>query len=53
MRRRDKSGISLLDFPMNTAIRDVFASNNNFSEIDATLSTENSNFTFPNDLVRA
>jgi glycosidase len=47
----NKSGISLLDFPMNTAIRDVFASNNNFSEIDTTLSTENSNFTFPNDLV--
>jgi glycosidase len=47
----NKSGISLLDFPMNTAIRDVFANNNNFSEIDTTLSTENSNFTFPNDLV--
>jgi glycosidase len=47
----NKSGISLLDFPMNTAIRDVFAGNNNFSEIDTTLSTENSSFTFPNDLV--
>jgi glycosidase len=47
----NKSGISLLDFPLNTAIRDVFASNNNFSEIDSTLSAENSNFTWNNDLV--
>jgi len=47
----NKSGISLLDFPLNTAIRDVFISNNNFSEIDNTLSAENSNFTWNNDLV--
>src|SRR5712691_7490039 len=47
----NKSGISLLDFPLNTAIRDVFASNNAFSEIDNTLTTENSNFTWQNDLV--
>ncbi|MBV9759956.1 MAG: IPT/TIG domain-containing protein [Acidobacteriaceae bacterium] len=46
----NKSGISLLDFPLNTAIRDVFASNNNFSEIDSTLSTEASNFIWSNDL---
>lgn len=45
------SGMSLLDFPLNTAVRDVFASNNNFSEIDSTLSTENTNFTWQNDLV--
>jgi glycosidase len=45
------SGISLLDFPLNTAIRDVFAANNAFSEIDTTINTENSNFTYPNDLV--
>jgi glycosidase len=45
------SGISLLDFPLNTAIRDVFASNNAFSEIDSTINAENSNFTYPNDLV--
>lgn len=45
------SGINLLDFPLNTAIRDVFASNNNFSEIDSTLSQENSNFIWNNDLV--
>jgi len=47
----NKSGISLLDFPLNTAIRDVFASNANFSEIDTTISAENSNFTWQNDLV--
>ena len=47
----NKSGISLLDFPLNTAIRDVFANNNAFSEIDSTLTTENSNFTSQNDLV--
>jgi glycosidase len=47
----NNSGISLLDFPLNTAIRDVFASNNAFSEIDSTLNTENANFTYPNDLV--
>ena len=45
------SGMSLLDFPMNTAIRDVFASNNAFSEIDGTLTTENGNFSWANDLV--
>lgn len=47
----NKSGMSLLDFPLNTAIRDVFASNANFSEIDSTLTAENGNFTWSNDLV--
>jgi len=47
----NNSGISLLDFPLNTAIRDVFASDSPFSEIDSTISTENANFTYPNDLV--
>ena len=47
----NKSGISELDFGVNTAVRDVFAGNNNFSEIDGTISTENSNFTWNNDLV--
>lgn len=46
-----KSNISLLDFPLNAAIRDVFGNNNGFSEIDNTLTTENSTFTWPNDLV--
>src|SRR5712691_1811455 len=45
------SGMTLLDFPLNTAIRDVFAGNNNFSEIDTTLTTENTTFTWQNDLV--
>jgi glycosidase len=45
------SGISELDFGVNQAIRDVFGSNNNMSEIDSTLSTEDANFTFPNNLV--
>jgi glycosidase len=46
------SGISELDFGINQAIRDVFGSNNNnMSEIDSTLSTEDANFTFPNNLV--
>ncbi|HST52010.1 MAG TPA: alpha-amylase family glycosyl hydrolase [Pyrinomonadaceae bacterium] len=47
----NKSGISLLDFPLNTAIRDVFASNANFSEIDGVITQEASNFTWKEDLV--
>lgn len=45
------SGINLLDFPLNTALRDVFGKNNSFSEIDSTIHAENAGFTFPNDLV--
>ena len=47
----NKSGIGELDFGLNTAIRDVFAGNNNFSEIDNTISTENANFIWNTDLV--
>jgi glycosidase len=47
----NRSGINLLDFPLNTALRDVFAGNNNMSEIDSTINAENANFTYPNDLV--
>ncbi|MGH9906933.1 MAG: alpha-amylase family glycosyl hydrolase [Pyrinomonadaceae bacterium] len=47
----NKSGISMLDFPLNTAIRSVFASNANFSAIDACISQEGSNFTWKEDLV--
>lgn len=47
----NKSGISMLDFPLNTAIRSVFASNANFSEIDTVLTQEASNFTWDEDLV--
>ncbi len=45
------SGMALLDFPLFTAMRDVFAYGNSFSEIDTTLATEGSNFTWQNDLV--
>ncbi len=47
----NRSGISLLDFPLNTAIRNVFGSNANFSEIDSVLTAEASNFTWKEDLV--
>ncbi|HLL17077.1 MAG TPA: alpha-amylase family glycosyl hydrolase [Pyrinomonadaceae bacterium] len=47
----NKSGISMLDFPLNTAIRNVFGSNANFSEIDAVLTAEAANFTWDEDLV--
>ncbi|HJZ97334.1 MAG TPA: alpha-amylase family glycosyl hydrolase, partial [Candidatus Solibacter sp.] len=47
----NKSGIAELDFGLNSAVRDVFASNNSFSEIDGTLSSENSAFLWQNDLV--
>lgn len=47
----NKSGLSLLDFNVNQAVRDVFASNNNFSELDNMVATEDSNFIWQNDLV--
>jgi glycosidase len=47
----NKSGISLLDFPLNTAIRSVFGSNSNFSDIDTVLTQEGTNFTWKEDLV--
>lgn len=47
----NKSGISLLDFPLNTAIRGVFGSNTNFSDIDSVISQEGTNFTWKEDLV--
>ncbi|HET6893007.1 MAG TPA: alpha-amylase family glycosyl hydrolase [Pyrinomonadaceae bacterium] len=48
----NKSGISMLDFPLNTAIRNVFGpSNSPFSTIDTVISQENSNFTWDEDLV--
>jgi glycosidase len=47
----NKSGINLLDFPLNTALRDVFASNDNMAEIDSTINAENATFTYPNDLM--
>ncbi len=47
----NRSGISELDFGVNGAVRDVFASNSNFSELDGVMTTENSNFTWNSDLV--
>ena len=47
----NKSGMSMLDFPLNTAIRSVFGSNANFSEIDSVLTQEAGNFTWKEDLV--
>jgi glycosidase len=47
----NKSGISMLDFPLNTAIRNVFGSNANFSELDTVLTAEANNFTWDEDLV--
>ncbi len=47
----NKSGISMLDFPLNTAIRNVFGSNANFSEIETVLAAEAANFTWDEDLV--
>src|SRR5207302_3780653 len=38
-------------FGLNSAMRDVFAGNSSFSEIDSTVSDENSNFSWNNDLV--
>ena len=43
--------MSVLDYALYQAVRDVFASNNNFSEIDSLISTEDANFTWQNDLV--
>jgi glycosidase len=47
----NKSGISLLDFPLNNALRDVFGSDKPFPEVDAVINQENSDFIYPNDLV--
>jgi hypothetical protein len=47
----NRSGISLLDFPLNTAIRDVFAADADFSTIDSVLTREAGDFTSENDLV--
>jgi glycosidase len=48
----NKSGISMLDFPLNTAIRNVFGSANaNFSAIDSVITQEGTDFTWKDDLV--
>lgn len=47
----NNSGMSLLDFPLNTAIRNVFGSGQSFTQIDTVLTAENANFTWNGDLV--
>lgn len=47
----NKSGMSLLDYPLYYSITNVFANDNPFSEIDGTLSAESREFVSPNDLV--
>ncbi len=47
----NRSGMALLDFPLFTAMRDVFAYGNSFTEIDNALTAEGTNFASPNDLV--
>ncbi|MEN3331028.1 MAG: cyclomaltodextrin glucanotransferase, partial [Blastocatellia bacterium] len=48
----NKSGISLLDFPLNAAIRNVFGpSSAAFSNIDSVITQEGTNFTWKDDLV--
>ncbi|HSE19257.1 MAG TPA: alpha-amylase family glycosyl hydrolase [Pyrinomonadaceae bacterium] len=47
----NRSGVSLLDFPLNVAIRDVFAGDARFSTIDSVLTREAGDFSSQNDLV--
>lgn len=45
----NRSGINLLNFPLNTALRDVYGSGNGASELDSVLSKEEGDFTWLND----
>ena len=47
----NRSGINLLDFPLNTALRDVLGKDANWAEVDGTIKAENANFAYPNDLM--
>lgn len=47
----NKSGISMFDFPLNIAIRNVFVSNAPFSAIDSVIVQEAKDFTWDEDLV--
>ena len=47
----NKSGINELDFGVNGAMRDVFANDKGFSELDSAIAAENTNFIWQNDLV--
>ncbi len=45
------SGMSLLDFPLNTAIRNVFGSGQSMTQLDTVLAQEAADYTWKNDLV--
>ena len=47
----NKSGISLLDFGLNNAMRDVFGGDKPFAGLDSVINAEDKDFTYPNDLV--
>jgi len=47
----NRSGISLLDYPLAIATRSVFAENKSFAEIDHALTAENKSIRDPNDMV--
>ncbi len=49
VRYANNSGIALLNFPVNTALRDVYANNGNAAEMDSVLTQEQGNFTWLND----
>lgn len=49
VRFANQSGVALLNFPLNVAIRDVFGSGNGAQELDSVMSKEASDFTWPND----
>ncbi len=46
-----RSGINLLNFPLNSAITNTFALGKSFREVDRTISYESKDFSFPQDLV--
>lgn len=47
----NRSGMSLLDYPLAIALRDVFASDRSFTEVQNTIEKEDQVFDRPNDLV--
>jgi len=50
-RLANRTGISLLNFPLNTAMREVFGSDADFSAIDSVLTSEAEDFISDGDLV--
>ncbi|HEX8995033.1 MAG TPA: alpha-amylase family glycosyl hydrolase [Ktedonobacterales bacterium] len=49
VRFANQSGVALLNFPLNVAIRDVFGSGNGAQELDSVMGKEAGDFTWPND----